>query len=303
MPWNQNRSIWHLSPFVVCLLFVSIEISRAFLPTKSATPRLGCIDAFSSSVSSLEAETTDPENPFGLTAELLKIANAFEAIGDDKLRYKQLLYMANQLQTMDPSCMLPENKVPGCLSTVYVDGSVEGDSSGKKLIQFVGESDGLLTKGLVALLVRGLSGNTAEDIQKVDPAFIKKAGIAASLTPGRNNGFLNMLASMKRKAIQLDHNYAESSSTEIESTNGTSASMSDAICGALETLKPDQLKLTDTSNEETNFDLFIVAEAFDGLNVIKRQKLIYMVLGEVMPQIEALQIQALTPEEATAKQN
>ena len=63
MPWNQNRSICHLSPFVVCLLFVSIEISRAFLPTKSTTPRLGCIDAFSSSVSSLDAETIDPEQP------------------------------------------------------------------------------------------------------------------------------------------------------------------------------------------------------------------------------------------------
>ena len=49
-----------------------------------------------------------------------------------------------------------------------------------------------------------MSGNTAEDIQKVDAKFIKKAKIEQSLTPGRNNGFLNMLRVMKQKAIQLE---------------------------------------------------------------------------------------------------
>ncbi|EEC49493.1 predicted protein, partial [Phaeodactylum tricornutum CCAP 1055/1] len=123
---------------------------------------------------------------------------------DDKLRYKQLLYMANQLEPIPESSQIPENKVPGCLSTVFVDGTAKYSDNGQDvLIYFRGDSDGLLTKGLVALLVRGLSGNTAESIQKIDPAFIQKAGIAASLTPGRNNGFLNMLATMKRKATQL----------------------------------------------------------------------------------------------------
>ena len=51
---------------------------------------------------------------------------------------------------------------------------------------------------------RCLSGNTAEAIQKVDPQFIKAAKIEQSLTPGRNNGFLNMLKSMKQKALALD---------------------------------------------------------------------------------------------------
>lgn len=92
-----------------------------------------------------------------LTPELTRMTQAFSDIGDDKLRYKQLLYMANQLPPLkDPeSVMLPKNKVPGCLSTVYIDGTASYNPKKKDYtVEFVGESDGLLTKGLVALLVR-----------------------------------------------------------------------------------------------------------------------------------------------------
>lgn len=251
----------------------------------------------------------------GLTPELLKISNAFESIGDDKLRYKQLLFMATQLKPMEPASQIPENKVPGCLSTVHVDGSVEMTDTGEYLIHFVGDSDGLLTKGLVALLVRGLSGNTAAAIQKVDPAFIQKAGIASSLTPGRNNGFLNMLAVMKRKALELEERAksapdesANSNRDEVTVEAGNDRPMYTAIVTALQMLKPSLLELKDVSyqhaghveggnGQESHFELDIVADAFDGLNLIKRHKLVYMMLGDVMPKIHALQIRAKTPTE------
>ena len=90
-----------------------------------------------------------------LPPELAKITAAFKSVGDDSLRHKQLLYMANQLPRIAPELMIPENKVPGCLSTVYIDGSATwNEEKGDYLIDYVGESDGLLTKGLVALLVR-----------------------------------------------------------------------------------------------------------------------------------------------------
>ncbi len=94
----------------------------------------------------------------GLTPELKKVTDAFSAIPDEQLRYKQLLYMAQNIKeanNMAASSKIPENKVPGCLSTVYVDGTaVYSEEVGDYVINFIGDSDGLLTRGLVALLVR-----------------------------------------------------------------------------------------------------------------------------------------------------
>jgi sulfur transfer protein SufE/stress-induced morphogen len=257
-------------------------------------------------------------NPLGLTPELLKLTLAFESIGDDKLRYKQLLYMANQLKPMDEEYQTPANLVPGCLSTVYIHATLDKPAG---VVNYIGDSDGLLTKGLVALLVRGFSGNTAEQIQHVDPAFVKQAGIDASLTPGRNNGFLNMLAVMKRKAAELaaiaeaeKMSQAESSTdsaadaaADPAEAQATDTPMYDAIMGALQTeLEPVKLTVVDNSSKydtvETHFTVEIVSDKFDKLNVIKRQKLVYASLGEVMPKIEALQIQAFTPAEVQAKE-
>ena len=274
------------------------------------------------------ATDDDNNNPCHLPAELKKIADAFERIGDDKLRYKQLLFMANQAKPMDAASQIPENQVPGCLSTVFVDGTAEKDHDDSEdyRIHFVGDSDGLLTKGLVALLVRGLSGSTADEIQKVDPVFIQKCGISTSLTPGRNNGFLNMLAVMKKKAFELEAAAKEAKNSESSPASTGAGDDSDisgaaaavggdgekpmytAIRTALQQLQPVSMDLKDVSyqhaghveggdGEESHFELEIVADAFDGLNLVKRHQLIYMMLGEVMPQIHALQIRANTPAE------
>ena len=161
---------------------------------------------------------------------------------------------------------------------------------------------------------RGLSGNTAEDIQKVDPSFIQTAGISQSLTPGRNNGFLNMLALMKKKAAEASDDAppteVSKEETDESSSDDGDRPMYNAIVTSLQALQPKHLELVDNSHEhaghagntgdgvESHFTLSIVADAFDGLNLVKRHQLIYMMLGEVMPKIHALQIEAKTPKEA-----
>jgi sulfur transfer protein SufE/stress-induced morphogen len=264
---------------------------------------------FSSALSSTDTDS------LGLTPELARLTNAFQSINDDKLRYKQLLYMANQLAPMDDALKTPAHVVPGCLSTVHVYATLnEKDGT----IHFQGDSDGLLTKGLVALLVRGLSGNSAQAIQAVDPKFIELAGISASLTPGRNNGFLNMLRVMKQQAKELEvqkqsaSESDESSSTTSEdagSSSDTTLSKYDAIIQALQTLQPTKLDLVDNSHQhaghagndmdgESHFDLYICSDAFQGVNLVKRHKLVYAALGDLMTRIHALQIRAQTPAEA-----
>lgn len=166
-----------------------------------------------------------------------------------------------QLPTVDDSIRIPENKVPGCLSTVHVDCTTE-EKDGDTLVNYVGDSDGLLTKGLLALLIRGLSGCTAEQIAAVDPQFIQAAKISQTLTPGRNNGFLNMLAVMKKKASDAveggdespasgDAAGAENSGEVVTSFDEVEGKpMYNAILSTLvPILKPVSIELVDNSSQ------------------------------------------------------
>ncbi|GFH21777.1 SufE domain-containing protein, partial [Haematococcus lacustris] len=94
---------------------------------------------------------------------------------------------------------VPENKVEGCVSQVWVVPELRDDGK----VYWQADSDSQLTKGLAALLVQGLSGCTPQEIMAVQADFIDMLGLKQSLTPSRNNGFLNMLRLMQRKTLQL----------------------------------------------------------------------------------------------------
>lgn len=117
---------------------------------------------------------------------------------DPKRRYEYVLWLAKKLEPMPAEQQTEAIKVKGCVSQVFVQGRLE-----QGLMRWQGDSDALITKGLLALLIQGLDGLTPEQVQSMDPAFIATTGLQASLTPSRANGFLNILRTMQQQARDL----------------------------------------------------------------------------------------------------
>lgn len=118
---------------------------------------------------------------------------------DPKRRYEYVLWLAKKLAPMPVEEQTEDIKVKGCVSQVFVRGALD-----EGVMRWQGDSDALITKGLLALLIQGLDGLTPAQVQAVDPAFIAATGLQASLTPSRANGFLNILLAMQEQARQLD---------------------------------------------------------------------------------------------------
>ena len=134
-----------------------------------------------------------------LPANLAEIVQKFKRHSDPKRRYEQLLWYAKQLEGFPQEDKIPDNKVQGCTSQVFITAILQDDG----LVYYQGDSDAQLVKGLVALLIKGLNGLTPEEILKITPDFIEETGLRVSLTPSRANGFYNILQMMKKKALML----------------------------------------------------------------------------------------------------
>jgi len=132
-----------------------------------------------------------------LPESLAKIVERFKRRTNPKQRYEQLLWYAKRLEEMPEADKVPENKVPGCVSQVFITANLE---DGK--IWYRGDSDAQLVKGLVALLIEGLNGLTPSEIVQITPDFIQDTGLSVSLTPSRANGFYNIFQTMKKKAVE-----------------------------------------------------------------------------------------------------
>ena len=117
---------------------------------------------------------------------------------DPKRRYEYVLWLAKKLEPMPEEQQTEAINVKGCVSQVFVQGRLD-----QGLMRWQGDSDALITKGLLALLIQGLDGLTPEQVQSMDPAFIAATGLQASLTPSRANGFLNILRTMQQQARDL----------------------------------------------------------------------------------------------------
>ena len=139
-----------------------------------------------------------PADSAARPAALDKIVKRFERIQDPKRRYEQLLWYAKKLDAFPEENKTQENRVQGCVSQVYITANLDNDS-----IEYQGDSDAQITKGLVALLIAGLNGSTPAEVIALQPDFIKTTQLDVSLTPSRANGFYNIFKKMQQIALDL----------------------------------------------------------------------------------------------------
>ena len=132
------------------------------------------------------------------SAALDTIVAKLKGSSDPKRRYEYVLWLAKKLPAPPADLNSDTNRVRGCVSQVFVQPIVDGE-----VLHWQGDSDAQITKGLLALLIQGLDGLTPQQVMAVDPGFIAETGLAASLTPSRANGFLNILRHMQAQAAAL----------------------------------------------------------------------------------------------------
>ena len=127
--------------------------------------------------------------------ELSELVKKLQSTNDPKRKYEYILWLGKKLQVPDKNILIPENKVKGCVSEVFIKGNLV---NGK--VSWEGYSDALITKGLLSFLIIGLNDLTPLQIINVKEDFINATGLNISLTPSRANGFLNILLKMKSQA-------------------------------------------------------------------------------------------------------
>lgn len=113
---------------------------------------------------------------------------------DDK--YEYIIDLGKKLPPLDAQYKTDENKVRGCQSTVWL---TAGYQDGK--VHFKAESDAVIVKGLISMLIRVLSGHTPDEILAADLGFIQKIGMTTHLAQTRSNGLLAMVKQMKNYAL------------------------------------------------------------------------------------------------------
>ena len=127
--------------------------------------------------------------------ELYKLVEKLKNAEDPKRKYEFILWLGKKLKVPNNSILIPENKVQGCVSEVFVKASFQ---EGK--LYWEGYSDALITKGLLAFLINGMNELTPKQVVNINNKFIEDTGLKASLTPSRSNGFLNILLKMQSQA-------------------------------------------------------------------------------------------------------
>lgn len=125
-----------------------------------------------------------------------EVIEEFEDFEDWMDKYQMLIDLGNDLEVLDEKYKNESNLIDGCQSRVWLQCDfVDGN------LVFTADSDALIVKGIIALLIRVISGHTPKEILDTDLYFIEKIGLREHLSPTRSNGLLAMIKQIKTYAL------------------------------------------------------------------------------------------------------
>lgn len=125
-----------------------------------------------------------------------EIIDEFSMFDDWMERYEYIIELGKSLPIIDETFKLEENLIKGCQSKVWLYSELENDK-----VKFTADSDAILTKGIVALLLRVFSEQKPADILAAETDFIDEIGLKEHLSPTRANGLVSMIKQIKMYAI------------------------------------------------------------------------------------------------------
>lgn len=128
-----------------------------------------------------------------------ELINEFAMYDDWDSKYEYLIELGKELPRIDEKFKTDEFKIKGCQSQVWLFAEMKEDGK----IYFTADSDALITKGIIALLVRVISGATPGEIIDHNMDFINKIGLHQHLSPTRSNGLVSMIKQIKLYALAL----------------------------------------------------------------------------------------------------
>ena len=125
-----------------------------------------------------------------------EIIDEFAGFDDWMDKYQLLIDLGNEQEPLDERYKTEQNLIDGCQSRVWLQADYEDG-----FVRFTAESDALIVKGIVALLIRVLSDHTPQEILDADLYFIDQIGLKEHLSPTRSNGLLAMVKQMRMYAL------------------------------------------------------------------------------------------------------
>lgn len=125
-----------------------------------------------------------------------EIIDEFSMFDDWMQRYEYIIELGKTLPLINEKYKTEENIIKGCQSKVWVHGEEQDDK-----IVFTADSDAILTKGIIAILIRTFSNQKASDILAADTQFIDEIGLKEHLSPTRANGLVSMIKQIKMYAL------------------------------------------------------------------------------------------------------